>query len=322
MLHLIVCLLSAENRNASTDSPMDYVGTESEDIEHNVVILTEKDQEIQLNQLAEQVEREAQSMLESLPYFAVTVTTESPVDTHPMLISDTTESPLHTTPTLHEPLDQTLSPTEMSYDSQHPTTLMSSTITETHNSAENTSFLPTDYNETYSSQNSSLTFQQSERPTFEPEMQNQTEPDTNTEVNTEPSGTLNETKEVQQTTLSFNKSEPNYSETDSNRTKEDRLLEATTLTLNPMVEVELEETRVDPEQMFPPTEASKEEEEEEATLLTQLSQTTESTPEVLTPVWAPLDGSGDISEGMCMSHKSSNFIILDKLLSFSRVRLA
>lgn len=314
MLHLIVCLLSAENRNASTDSPMDYVGTEPEDIEHNVVILTEKYQEIQLNQLAEQVEREAQSMLESLPYFTVSVTTESPVDTHPMLISDTTESPLHTTPALHEPLDQTLSPTEMSYDSQHPTALMSSTITETHNSAENTSFLPTDYNETYSSQNSSLTFQQSERPTFEPEMQNQTEPDTNIEVNTEPSGTLNETKEVQQTTLSFNKSEPNYSETDSNHTKEDSLLEATTLTLNPMVEVELEETRVDPEQMFPPTEASKEE-EEEATLLTQSSQTTESTLEVLTSVWAPLDGSGDISEGMCMSHKSSNIIILDKLLS-------
>ncbi|XP_006788011.1 brevican core protein-like [Neolamprologus brichardi] len=305
-LHDVYCF--KENRNASTDSPMDYVGTESEDIEHNVVILTEKDQEIQLNQLAEQVEREAQSMLESLPYFAVTVTTESPVDTHPMLISDTTESPLHTTPTLHEPLDQTLSPTEMSYDSQRPTTLMSSTITETHNSAENTSFLPTDYNETYSSQNSSLTFQQSERPTFEPEMQNQTEPDTNTEVNTEPSGILNETKEVQQTTLSFNKSEPNYSETDSNRTKEDRLLEATTLTLKPMVEVELEETHGDPEQMFPPTEASKEEEEEEATLLTQLSQTTESTPEVLTPVWAPLDGSGDISEESKLDTSPVSFI--------------
>uniref|UniRef100_A0A3B4FS54 Brevican n=1 Tax=Pundamilia nyererei TaxID=303518 RepID=A0A3B4FS54_9CICH len=282
-----------------------YCFKEPEDIEHNVVILTEKYQEIQLNQLAEQVEREAQSMLESLPYFTVSVTTESPVDTHPMLISDTTESPLHTTPTLHEPLDQTLSPTEMSYDSQHPTALMSSTITETHNSAENTSFLPTDYNETYSSQNSSLTFQQSERPTFEPEMQNQTEPDTNIEVNTEPSGTLNETKEVQQTTLSFNKSEPNYSETDSNRSKEDSLLEATTLTLNPMVEVELEETRVDPEQMFPPTEASKEE-EEEATLLTQLSQTTESTPEVLTSVWAPLDGSGDISEDACLLNPCLN----------------
>ncbi|XP_013768252.1 brevican core protein-like [Pundamilia nyererei] len=304
-LHDVYCF--KENRNASTDSPMDYVGTEPEDIEHNVVILTEKYQEIQLNQLAEQVEREAQSMLESLPYFTVSVTTESPVDTHPMLISDTTESPLHTTPTLHEPLDQTLSPTEMSYDSQHPTALMSSTITETHNSAENTSFLPTDYNETYSSQNSSLTFQQSERPTFEPEMQNQTEPDTNIEVNTEPSGTLNETKEVQQTTLSFNKSEPNYSETDSNRSKEDSLLEATTLTLNPMVEVELEETRVDPEQMFPPTEASKEE-EEEATLLTQLSQTTESTPEVLTSVWAPLDGSGDISEESKLDMSPASFI--------------
>ncbi|XP_005927615.1 brevican core protein [Haplochromis burtoni] len=304
-LHDVYCF--KENRNASTDSPMDYVGTEPEDIEHNVVILTEKYQEIQLNQLAEQVEREAQSMLESLPYFTVSVTTESPVDTHPMLISDTTESPLHTTPALHEPLDQTLSPTEMSYNSQHPTALMSSTITETHNSAENTSFLPTDYNETYSSQNSSLTFQQSERPTFEPEMQNQTEPDTNIEVNTEPSGTLNDTKEVQQTTLSFNKSEPNYSETDSNRTKEDSLLEATTLTLNPMVEVELEETRVDPEQMFPPTEASKEE-EEEATLLTQLSQTTESTLEVLTSVWAPLDGSGDISEESKLDMSPASFI--------------
>uniref|UniRef100_A0A668SU55 Brevican n=1 Tax=Oreochromis aureus TaxID=47969 RepID=A0A668SU55_OREAU len=118
-LHDVYCF--KENRNASTDSPMDYVGTEPEDIEHNVVILMEKDQELQLNQLAEQVEREAQSMLESLPYFAVTVTPESPVDTHPMLISDTTESPRNTTPTLHEPLDQTLSPTEMSYDSQHPT---------------------------------------------------------------------------------------------------------------------------------------------------------------------------------------------------------
>lgn len=299
------CLPSAESSNASTDSPLDYVSTEPEGTEHSVVILMEKDQEIELNQPAEQVEREAQSLLESWPYFSEPFTEEHPVDTHTTVVSDTTESPLDTTSALLEPSDETLSPTEMSYNSQHPTAPMSSTIAETYNSTQNTSFLPTVYNETDSHQNSSLTIHQSESPTFEPQTQNQTEPDANSEVNTEPSGNPSEIKEIQETNMNFSKSEHNYNESDRNHTQEDSFLEAT---IFPFDQAELEEAGAeDAEQMLPTAETSKEDE----TLPTQLSQNSESTAEV----WAHMDGSGDISQGTCISCKSSNITILKEWFS-------
>lgn len=285
---------------------MDYMATEPEDIGQDVVIFMETDQELQLNQRAEQVELKAQRVLEAFPFFSSPSTEENLVDTHPTLISDTTESPLSTTPTLDllQTFNETSSPTEMSYDSQHPTALMNNTIstTETYYSPQNMSLLSGVYNETNSHHNLNFTFhQEPERTTgfpessYEPHTHNQTFLDTNPKENTQPSEMPKDSQEIQETSLIFNRSQANYSETDRNHTQEESFWEVSLMTLDPTVHVKLQEAAVeDPVQMSLSTQASKGEEE----LVTQPAQTTKSSTKEVTSLWAHLDGSGDISQGM------------------------
>ncbi|XP_047461966.1 brevican core protein-like [Mugil cephalus] len=303
-LHDVYCF--RENRNMSTDSPMDYMATESEDIGHDIVILMDKDQELQLNQQVEQVEREAQSVLESLPYFTGLFTEETLVDTHPTVISDTTESPLSPTSTLEvlEPFDNTPSPTEMSYNSQPPTALTDSTIssTETYSPPQNTSFLQSVNNVTDSHQNLSFTFQSELEPTtYEPHTENQTVPDSNLDEDSQPSETPKPPKEPE---LNFDRSQASYNETDSsNRTQEETLWE---VTRDPVIQTTLEEAAAeDKSQMLLTTQASTE--EEEGTLLTQPTQSTRPTIEVLTSMFAQIDGSGDVSEESSLDMEAVSF---------------
>lgn len=279
---------STEDRNASTDSPMDYMATESEDIGLGIVILTDTDQELQLNQQVEQVEREAQSVLESLPFFSRPLTEENIVDTHPTVVSDTTEFPFNPTSALEvlQPFDETLSPTEMSYNSQPPTALMDIIMsgTETYASPQNTSF----NNLTESHQNLTLTFHQSELEitTYEPQTENQTVPDSNLDEDTQSSESPKPPKEFD---LNFNRSQASYNETESNRTQEETLWEAT---LDPVLQGTLETEGT--LQMSLTTQAST---EEDRALLTQPAQ---PTIEALTSMFATVDGSGDVSEGMSL----------------------
>lgn len=285
---------------------MDYTATESEDMRQDVVILMETDQELQLNQHAEQVELKAQRVVESFPFYPSPSTEENLVDAHSTL-SDTTESSLNTTPTVEllQALDETSSPTEMTVgDSQHPKALMNSTIstTEIYDSPQNTSSLPSVYNETDSHHTLNFTFHESEpesttgfpESSYEPHTQNQTVTDRNPEENTLPSERPKDSQEIQETNLDFSRSQTNYSETDSNHTQEESFWEVNLMTLDPLVQVKQEETAVeDPVQMFLSTRASKDEDE----LVTQPAQTTKSSIKDQTSMWAPLDGSGDISQG-------------------------
>ncbi|XP_070778259.1 brevican core protein-like [Enoplosus armatus] len=311
-LHDVYCF--KDNINTHTDSPTDYVATEPEDIGQDVVILMETDQEqLQLNQHAEQVELKAQRVLESFPFFSSPSTEQNLVDTHPTVISDQTESPLNSTPTLDllQAFDETSSPTEMSYNSQHPTALMNRTIstTEAYDSPHNMSLLPSVYNETESHHNLTFTFHQSEHESTtglpessdEPHTHNQTAPDTNPEENTQPSERPKDSQEIQETILNFDGSQANYSETESNHTKEGSFWE---VTLDPMVQVKLEEAEVEePVQMSLSTQASKEEGE-----LVAPAQTTKSSINELTSLWDNLDGSGDISQESDLDIKAVSFI--------------
>lgn len=268
---------------------MDYMATEPVHIKQDVVILVETDQELQLNQHAEQVELKAQRVVESFPLFSSPSTEESP--------TDTTEFSLNTTPMLDflQAHNETSSPIEMS--SQNPTAPMNST-TETYDSLQNTTLLLSVSNQTDSHHNLNFTFSESEpesttefpESTNEPQTHNQTVTDTNSEENT--SERPKDSQEIQEINLNSNRSQANYTESDSNRTQEESFWE---VTHDPMVQVKLEEAVVeDPVQMSLSTQASKEEEE----LVTQPAQTTKSSIKEQTPVWAPLDGSGDISQGM------------------------
>ncbi|XP_034748378.1 brevican core protein-like isoform X2 [Etheostoma cragini] len=301
-----------KDSNSATDSPIEFVATEPEDIGQDVVILMETDQELQLKQHSEQVELKAQRVFESFPLFSSSSTEAN--DTHPTVRSDTTESPLHTTPTgnVLQALNETSSTTEMS--SQHPTALMSSTIStrDTYDALQNTSLPSSDYNETDSQHNLNFTFHQSKpesttgfpEPLYEPHTHNQTVADTHPELNT--SERPKDSQEIQKINLHFDRSQGNYSEKDSNHAQEESSWEVTSMTLDPVVQVKMEEAAAveDSVQVLLSTQASKDEGE----LLSQPAKTTKSSNNEQTLLWAHLDGSGDFSQERELDIEDAGFI--------------
>ncbi|XP_046875905.1 brevican core protein-like [Hypomesus transpacificus] len=109
--------------NPHTDAPMDYMATEPEDMGQDVILLMQPAEELQLNQDPDQVEREAQRALDSLPAFQNTPIGEDLQDTPPTPISDMDSpfSPTTSSPNLLQPFDETLLPVEVDHDSQQPT---------------------------------------------------------------------------------------------------------------------------------------------------------------------------------------------------------
>uniref|UniRef100_A0A3B3YGY8 Brevican n=1 Tax=Poecilia mexicana TaxID=48701 RepID=A0A3B3YGY8_9TELE len=161
---------------------VDHLITEAENLQENVVILMEREQEIHLNQLEKQVEREAQSELESLPLLPESLTTEDPLDRNQTVTSDRAES--FPTAAYASGFVKTLNEsTEKRYDSQHLTEPAVSTIstTNTFDSTQSTTIPPGDYNGTDLHRNLSFTFHTSEfeRSTYKPQTENQTASDTN-----------------------------------------------------------------------------------------------------------------------------------------------
>ncbi|XP_029369789.1 brevican core protein-like [Echeneis naucrates] len=297
-LHDVYCF--RDYRDAPTGSPMDYMATEPEDFGQDVVILTEADEELRLNQHAEQVEREAQSVLESFPFVSQQSTEEIPVDTDPTVMSDTTESSLNATSTANFLIqfDETSSPAEISSQSQNAAALMTSTSssTETYDFSQNTSALLSVYNETDSQQTLNLSFDQFEfenttgfpEPSYEPHTHNRTEQDMNPEDYTQPSERPIDSQEIQETDFGLNRSQANYSKTDSYHTQEDNILEATSVTAD-MVQVKMEEATIPTWQTSFSTQSPREEGE----VLTITSQAPDKNRSSL---WLHLDGSGDISQ--------------------------
>ncbi|XP_068432255.1 brevican core protein-like [Clinocottus analis] len=301
-LHDVYCF--RHNRNTPTDSPMDNVATEPEDIGQDVIVLMETDQELQLNQHVEQVELKAERVLESFPFFS---SKENLVDMHPTAVSDTTASHLNSTPTLAllQALNETSSPTQM--NPQHPTAMMNTTSssTETYNSPQNTSLLPSINNETDSHHNLNFTFYTPEpesttgfpESSFVPLTHNQT-------VTQNTSERPKDSQEVQETKLDFDRLQANYSKIDSNQTQEESLWELTSTTPNPIVQVKLDEEIVEnPVQVFLSTQTSKEDE-----LVTQTAQTTQTTIMELTSLWAHLGGSGDHTQESELDIEAVSFI--------------
>lgn len=284
---------------------MDHTATEPEDIGHDIVILMEADQELQLNQHAEHVELKAEMVVESFTLYPSPTTEKNLPEAHPA-VSDTTESSLNTTPTVEllQALDETSTDSIRGY-SQHPAAVKNSTSSnaETYDTPQSTSLQPSVYNETDAYNALNFIFHEHEAEsttgypasTYEPQTQNQTDTDRNPEENTEPSEMPEVSQEWPETTLNFSRSPANHSETSSNHTEERSFWEATLVTLDSMVQVKPEEAAIkDSVPTFLSTEVSNEEDE----LVTQPAQTTESSIKAQTSTWAYLDGSGDISQGM------------------------
>eukprot|EP00063_Salmo_salar_P022203 XP_013997038.1 PREDICTED: brevican core protein-like isoform X2 [Salmo salar] len=157
------------NGNPHTDAPMDYIATEPEDIGQDIVVLMEPAEELHLSQDPEQVEREAQSVLQSLPVFQSAPAREDLQGSPPTSMSST-EVPLTRTAStqyLIQPFDETSLPVEEHYHSQHPTSLPSTSsepdsLHEEHYHSQDPTSLPSTSSEPdslhegdYHSQNSS-----------------------------------------------------------------------------------------------------------------------------------------------------------------------
>ncbi|KAM9838221.1 brevican core protein-like [Aulostomus maculatus] len=277
-LHDVYCF--KDTRDVPSDSTVDYVATEAGDLEQDVVIMMENDQQLQLSQHTEQVEREAQSVLESFPFISGPSTEENLVDTHTTLMSDTPES-LYSTTSSFDFLHKTSPSTEVS--SQQSPALMASTVDskEMYSSPENTSF----YNQTDSDQSFNLHLSELESTTRFPRFNdththNQTVPDATSRENTSEA-----TLQMQETTLELNSTLDNYTEMYSNHTEDENILETTPVTLDPKLQMTLEE------EVSLTTYSSKEGE-----LVAQSAQTTLS-PHELTSLLIPQDESGDTSQG-------------------------
>ncbi|MED6277951.1 hypothetical protein CHARACLAT_018699 [Characodon lateralis] len=298
------------HRETSTDSPMDHLLTEAEDKEQNVVILMERDQEIYLNQLETQVEREAQSELESLPLLPDSFTTEYPVNTSQTVTSGRTES-FPSTTSASDLLQRLNESVEISHDSQLLSEAITSTISpvETIDSTQNTTVLPGDYNGTELHQNRSFTFHLSEfeRSTYTPQAENQTVPDTNPNEFLQSLKQMNQYQELNETGAIFDKSHTKYGETENNQTDidvEDGFWEGTTLAIGPLLQVKLKNAAAeDPVQMLLTTQAS----QDKGTPFTQETATTES-PIENDSIWTPMDGSGDISQEREFETEAVTFI--------------
>ncbi|XP_038135277.1 neurocan core protein-like [Cyprinodon tularosa] len=289
-LHDVYCFKG--DSETSTDSPVDV--TEAEGLEQRVVMFNERAQEIHLNQLEKQVEREAQSELESLPLLPDSFTTSYPIDTNQTVTSDVTESFPSTTSSLNhlQPLQEG---TEISYNSQFLPKEINST-TEVYDSAQNSTILSGDYNGTEFQQNLSFTFHLSEfvKSTYQPQTENHSTPDT---YPTQSLQSIEQTKqyhEIHVTDVKFDKSHTNYSETENNHTDvdvKDGVWRGTTVAISPLLDIKMEEAAAeDPVRMLVTTPAS----QDMGTPSTQESPTAESAMETYS-IWTPIDGSGDIS---------------------------
>ncbi|PWA15045.1 hypothetical protein CCH79_00008711, partial [Gambusia affinis] len=281
-LHDVYCFKG--HGETSTDSPVDNLITEAENLQQNVVILVEREEEIHLNQLEKQVEREAQSELESLPLLPDSFTTEDPLDRNQTVTSDRTES-FPTTPYTLDFLKPLNESTEIRYDSQHLPEAAVST-TKTFDSTQSTTISPGDYNGTDLHQNLSFTFHTSEfeRSTYEPQTENQTASDTNSTEYLQSTEQTIQYQEIHETSL--HKSHTNYSETKNNRT-----------------DVKLEDaTTEDPVQMDT-TQTT----QDKRTPATQETPTTKLTVEAYS-IWTPSEGSGDISQEREFEMEAATFM--------------
>ncbi|XP_054909843.1 brevican core protein-like [Poeciliopsis prolifica] len=296
----------------STVSPVNNLITEAENLQQNVVILVEREQEIHLNQLEKQVEREAQSELESLPLLPDSFTTKDPLDRNQTVTSDRAESFPTTAYALDflKPLNES---TEIRYDSQGLPEAAVSTIstTKTFDSTQSTmipstTILPGDDNGTDLHQNLSFTFHTSEfeRSTYGPQTQNQTASDTNSTESLQSTEQTIQYQEIQETSL--DKSHTNYGETKNNHTDVDvekAIWEGTTLAAGPLLQVKLEDAITDDLGQMNTTKTIQDKE----TPATQETPTTKLTIEAYS-IWTPSDGSGDISQEREFETEAATFM--------------
>lgn len=257
-------LPSTDLSGARTDSPVDYTATEAEDTGQDVVVLLQHVEELQLNQQYEHVEREAQSALESVPFSPDPATREqSPTPTLPPGSGETTHLLDTTSPMeLLQPFDQM-----ENYSQTATTTAAAATATATTTTPLPASDTTTDdarlplwstvlwpdaNNVTDSDRNASLNealLEQSlefPEPSYEPHRHYQPMPEVNLEEHqSQFSDGSKHYQPMPEANLDTDALEGNESSTESNQSLEEDTSDVTSATLDPVLSLKLEETRLD-----------------------------------------------------------------------------
>ncbi|XP_061521604.1 brevican core protein-like [Phycodurus eques] len=256
------------NETTPTDSTMDSTSTpELRTLEEDVVILMNDDKELPLGQNSEQIEREVQSVLETIPLFSGFATKANAVEEQPKFY--TPEPHLSTTDALNRlrPFNRTSYSTQENDDFGHTTGLINSTIQSTriHDSPRNVSLQSTFYNSTDSYQNFTYQLSKVESTTrlHESDLthaQNLT--DTISKESTQP---LEKVMSLQGFDLKSIHTEMYENETQG------EILEAPPVTLDPMEKGDL------------------------AAPFVQMTERRQVTAD-LSSLWVPLSGSGDTSQ--------------------------
>ncbi|XP_053719979.1 versican core protein-like isoform X2 [Synchiropus splendidus] len=262
----VYCFMSG---NHPTDSTMDFVATEPDDSEPNVILLMGKDQELHLHQNTEKVEREAQSWLESFPFFSGSSRDKSVVDTPQPLLPEATDSPVSTTSSLDLKEPETTS----AMVNTSPSSDLSAT------ESTNTSSAVTFSNATNSNKSLDSEFDFSENLTV-----------TYNHTFTGPDESAQPT----------DRSEQSHSGAVSISTPEIHVTSSPEESIHHFSTISLESGKAhtdDPMEIFPSIHSSNEE---------RLVQTTESAS-VFTSVWT-LDGSGDVSQESDLDVREESFV--------------
>lgn len=285
--------MSTDDRNIRTVS-LGINATDHENSSQNVVILTETDQELHLNQHAEQVELKAQQVLESFPFY-LSSSDDYLVDFQTTLPDATESYPTSSrVAELLQQLDAAAYPTDMSFDSQHRTVLEKgiAETTDIYDSPQNTSLQPGVFNKTDSHRIFNLTFPESDterttkaaKSTYKSDTQEPTVADRNPKDKTETPQGANDSQDMETSRSNVSR------ERDSGGNESDHEESFLQGNLDPRMTVKLEETTV---HTIPSTQASK----EEVDIITQTAQTAEPPIKNQFSRQTPVDGSGDASQG-------------------------
>ncbi|CAL8294876.1 unnamed protein product [Merluccius merluccius] len=311
-LHDVYCFRDLSH--AQTDSPVDYVATEPEDLGQDVVVLLQHVEELQLRQQYEDVEREAQSALESLPLSPDPAAQEPSPRTLTPGSAEATRL-LNTTSLMEllQPFDQmeknasqTTTTVTAGATTTTPLPATSAATDDAYHPLWSTLLWPDTNNVTDSNHNASSSLDEAgpetanrslefPEPSYEPHRHYQPMPDVNLEEHQ--SQLTDGSKHFQpmpKATLDMDRPAGNYSSTESDQSQEEETSDATSATLDPMLYLKLDETRLttDKQQASSSTRPLG---EVEGRAFEPLASTMSSTGE-LTSLWFPAEGSAEDSQ--------------------------
>ncbi|CAL8372642.1 unnamed protein product, partial [Boreogadus saida] len=322
-LHDVYCFRALSD--VQTDSPPDYAATEAEDMGQDVVVLLRPVEELQLKQQYDHKEREAQSALESLP-----ISPEPTVQGRSPAPGEAQTTRLLNTTSLTELLppfdktgnDSTTTTTTTTAAASTPLPATGATADDTDRPLWSSTLWPDGDNVTETSHNASIGLSQAEleetvqslefpEPSYEPHRHYQPMPDVNLEEHqSQLSDGSKHFQPMPETNLDVEeRSEGNDSSPDIDQSEEAVASVVPSTTLDPVLDLNLEETERTTERQQASSSSRPTGEVAGRVLLTSTGSPTRES----TSLWFPDEGSAqdsqeNVSDGQSTSSMASTIV--------------